>query len=63
MMNDSWVLKSVTWLHCMRQHVGPREGTEHNEVTERAQIVFLEKVEKLTQAMQDMDNTYQQENH
>ena len=43
---------------------GNKEGTEHishHGVTKRAQGVFLEKVEKLTQAMQDMGNPYLEE--
>ena len=43
---------------------GTKEGTEHtshHEETERVQRVFLEKVEKLSQAMKDMGNPFQEE--
>ena len=43
---------------------GTKEGTEHtshHDETERAQRVFLEKVEKLSQAMMDMGNPFQEE--
>ncbi|KAJ8394319.1 hypothetical protein AAFF_G00047260 [Aldrovandia affinis] len=43
---------------------GTKEGTEHtshHEETERAQRVFFENVEKLSQAMKDMGNPFQEE--
>ena len=43
---------------------GTKEGiehTSHHEQTERAQRMFLEKVEKLSQAMIDMGNPFQEE--
>ena len=36
------------------------EHTSHHQKTERAQRVFLEKVEKSSQAMKDMDNPFQE---
>ena len=38
------------------------EHTSHHEETERAQRVFLEKVEKFSKAMQDMGNPFQEDN-
>ncbi|KAJ8399900.1 hypothetical protein AAFF_G00406300 [Aldrovandia affinis] len=43
---------------------GTKEGTEHtshHEETERAQRVFFENVEKLSQAMKDISNPFQEE--
>ena len=62
-----WMIAGPEVSHLVAQYeaaCGTKEGTEHtshHEETERAQRVFLQKVEKLSQATQDMGNPFQEE--
>jgi len=62
-----WMIAGPQVSHLVAQYeaaCGTKEGTEHtshHEETDRAQRVFLEKVEKLSQAMTDMCNPFQEE--
>ncbi|KAJ8406047.1 hypothetical protein AAFF_G00309350 [Aldrovandia affinis] len=62
-----WMIAGPEVSHLVAQYeaaCGTKEGTEHtshHEETERAQRVFFENVEKLSQAMKDMGNPFQEE--
>eukprot|EP00745_Piridium_sociabile_P026562 TRINITY_DN4240_c0_g2_i9.p1 TRINITY_DN4240_c0_g2~~TRINITY_DN4240_c0_g2_i9.p1 ORF type:complete len:1084 (-),score=281.98 TRINITY_DN4240_c0_g2_i9:490-3741(-) len=62
-----WMVAGPEVSHLVAQHEaasGTKEGIEHtghHEQTERAQRVFLENVEKLSKAMIDMGNPFQEE--
>ena len=62
-----WMVAGPEVSHLVAQYEaasGTKEGiehTSHHEQTERAQRMFLEKVEKLSQAMIDMGNPFQEE--
>ena len=62
-----WMIAGPEVSHLVSQYeaaCGAKEGTKHtshHEETEREQRGFLEKVEKLSQAMKDMGNPFQEE--
>ncbi|KAJ8358245.1 hypothetical protein AAFF_G00020150 [Aldrovandia affinis] len=62
-----WMIAGPEVSHLVAQYeaaCGTKEGTEHtshHEETERAQRVFFENVEKLSQAMKDIGNPFQEE--
>ncbi|KAJ8372700.1 hypothetical protein AAFF_G00277690 [Aldrovandia affinis] len=62
-----WMIAGPEVSHLVAQYeaaCGTKEGTEHtshHEETERAQRVFFENVGKLSQAMKDMGNPFQEE--
>ena len=62
-----WMVAGPEVSHLVAQYEvasGAKEGTEHtshHEQTDQAQKVFLDKVEKLCQATNDMGNPFQEE--